>query len=506
MSGDDALSPEDVREFLSVWRLPPAEMTPEHMAGARAAVKITVEDVPDFATVVGLGRSGLEDGKGDLPLLPIAGKVGDLFGQSGGDLLRDLRGTCLFLYFLENKDDHIAELRLACAHLDWWLAHPCVLNEYDLRIRVGRFRPLFASILRADTPASVAIQLDLVPAIADPENPENRAVIAMLEDAGWLSPNSPNPAGVIGTLLYELPKPPPSMVVLRPVLRVSEVGAKKVWKEFEGYEALSGLTHLAAMPDPDEYRTDLRSAFPWCSEIIDDLAGELSLAARLGRPHFALPPLLLVGRSGVGKSRLARCIAGYAGVPFTQLSAGGASDSRALAGTARGWASAHPCLPLTIMRTYGIANPLLCVEEIDKAADSRHNGRICDVLLTMIEPATARQYYDECLQMPADLSAVSWILTANNAERVDPLLRARCRVLEVPRPRPEHFGVIMTGLTEDVALEFGVAVSDLPELSGEIVESMRSGFAVSELNARQLAALHRRALIAAAQAEKLARN
>ena len=231
-----------------------------------------------------------------------------------------------------------------------------------------------------------------------------------------------------------------------------------------------------------------------------------ALAARLGRPHFALPPLLLTGHSGVGKSRLARSIAGYAGVPFTQLSAGGASDSRALAGTSRGWASAHPCLPLMVMRTHGVANPLLCVEEIDKAADSRHNGRISDVLLTMVEPATARQYYDECLQMPADLSAVSWVLTANHADRVDPLLLARCRVLQVPRPQPEHFGVIMAGLTEDVADEFGVAVSDLPELPGEVVEAMRSGFAAGELNARQLAALHRRALIAAARAEKLASN
>ncbi|UEM03456.1 AAA family ATPase [Skermanella rosea] len=503
MSGDDALSPEDVRTFLSVWRLPPAEMTPEHLAGARTAIRITVEDVPDFPDVLDLGRSRLADEHGDLPLLRIAGKVGDLFGQSGGDLVRELRATCLFLYFLENKDEDIVELRLACAHLDWWLAHPCTVSEYDLRIRIGRFLTLFALILRADTPARVAIELDLIQAIADPLNPENGAVVAKLEDAGWLPPE---PAEVIDSLLLAPPKPPPSMIVLRPSLRASEAGAKKIWKDFEGYEALFGLTYLAAMPDPDEYRSDLRSAFPWCTEIIDVITGELALAARLGRPHFALPPLLLIGHSGVGKSRLARCIAGYAGVPFTQLSAGGASDSRALAGTARGWASAHPCLPLMVMRTHGVANPLLCVEEIDKAADSRHNGRISDVLLTMVEPATARQYYDECLQMPADLSAVSWVLTANHADRVDPLLRARCRVLQVPRPRPEHFGVIMAGLTEDVADEFGVAVSDLPEPPGEVVEAMRSGFAAGELNARQLAALHRRALIAATRAEKLTRN
>ena len=72
------------------------------------------------------------------------------------------------------------------------------------------------------------------------------------------------------------------------------------------------------------------------------IIGELVLASRLGRVHFHLPPIILVGRSGVGKSRLARRLAAYSAAAMAQISGAGSSDNRMLAGTARGWHSAQP--------------------------------------------------------------------------------------------------------------------------------------------------------------------
>ncbi len=101
-----------------------------------------------------------------------------------------------------------------------------------------------------------------------------------------------------------------------------------------------------------------------------------------------------------------------------------------------------------------------------------------------------------------DLSAVTWIMTCNRLDLVDPLLRTRCRILEMPSPRPQDFDVLMTGVLNDVAREHRVAVEVLPELEPPVVEAMRVGYTRGRLSARQLAALVRRALELSAEAEQ----
>jgi hypothetical protein len=181
----------------------------------------------------------------------------------------------------------------------------------------------------------------------------------------------------------------------------------------ERYAVLSQPVPLARLPDADEVASLLEAEFPWLSELIERVRGDLLLAARLGSSHFRLPSLLIVGPSGVGKSRFARRLAETVGVPLGQVYAAGSSDNRALAGTGRGWSSATPCLPLTPILQHRIANPLILVDEVDKSGGSDRNGRLVETLLSMVDPTTARAWPDECLQVTADLLRVTWVLTAN---------------------------------------------------------------------------------------------
>lgn len=260
------------------------------------------------------------------------------------------------------------------------------------------------------------------------------------------------------------------------------------------YAVLASPVLLAPVPGADVVAAELLAQFPWMANAIDAVRTELVLARHCGARSLRLPPLLLVGDGGIGKSRFARRLAAALGIPMGQVSAAGSADNRALAGTARGWSSMQPCLPLTVMLRYEMANPMILVDEIDKASDDRRNGRITDTLLTMLESTTAREFPDEALLVPADLSRVNWVLLANELDMVPPLLRQRCRIVRLGPPRPQDFDVLLAGCLDDLAAEYDCGVEDLPELEPEVVEAMRWTFATGRMQARQLAALVRRML------------
>ncbi len=243
------------------------------------------------------------------------------------------------------------------------------------------------------------------------------------------------------------------------------------------WKALEKPTPLAMLPNPVSVETALIAEFPYMRPPIDRIGDDLRLAQATGLRSLRLRPLLLVGPPGVGKSRFGRRLAEVCGVPFTMIGAGGSGDNRSIAGTSRGWGSAEPSRILGVMLEHGVANPLIMVDEIDKAATSRHNGRLVDTLLGMLERETAVRFNDECLGAACDVSWVSWILTANQLESVPAPLLDRLSVVEVGQPTIDHFPSILEGMLADLAKEWRTERWMLPELEPETVEFLAEAFA-----------------------------
>jgi ATP-dependent Lon protease len=295
--------------------------------------------------------------------------------------------------------------------------------------------------------------------------------------------------------------------VVRPSIRVlAAVPPSSANREdkalIDRYAELARPVELAGMPDPDLLAAQLLAEFPWMPGIIEAVRSDLMLARRLGCHHFRLSPVLIVGPSGVGKSRFAKHLAALSGVPMGVVMAAGSTDNRALTGTARGWSTTMPCLPLVTMLASSRANPIIIVDGIDDAGGSAMNGAISRTLLGMLDPATARAWPDECLLVPADLSRVSWVLVARRRDRIPADLLSRCRILQVLWPRAADFDVILNGALTDVAGEHGREVRELPELEPQVISAMRRGFASGRLQARQLTMIVRRALAAAAEVDR----
>lgn len=238
---------------------------------------------------------------------------------------------------------------------------------------------------------------------------------------------------------------------------------------------LSPIPVLALAKTPDEIAAALSEEFPWAEDAIAAVRRELSLAVRLGLKRLRLPPLLLVGPPACGKSRFARRLAELAGAPSMGVGAAAGADSFAVAGVGRAWRGRQPSLPAIAMNRFNAANPVLVVEEIDKAGEGREYGSLQDSLLTLLDPETSSHWPDPCLLGNLDASRCCWIATANDLAGISAPLASRFLVLRFPRPKVEHVDGVVGKMLASIAKEFGVPAAAV-EAAADIDESDRAEF------------------------------
>jgi ATP-dependent Lon protease len=113
---------------------------------------------------------------------------------------------------------------------------------------------------------------------------------------------------------------------------------------------------------------------------------------------------------------------------------------------------------------------MLLVDEIDKAGTSRYNGNLVSSILPMLEQETAKRFADPYVQAPADVSHVSYVLTANSELELPKPLKDRCRILRMPMISVEHVPAIAIGIVKVIASEKGLDSRWVPPLDGDEIE------------------------------------
>lgn len=203
-------------------------------------------------------------------------------------------------------------------------------------------------------------------------------------------------------------------------------------------------------PPLHEARNTLMFEFPYAIDVID-----FALADLIGRATVRLRPLLLVGDPGGGKSRFARRLGEVLGLSVWRTDAS-RSDGAAFGGTERRWYSTEPYHPFLAIGQAKHANPLVLLDELEKAATRSDYGRLWDCLLGFLEPETSTRYPDPALQVTVDVSQVSYVATANALDPLPSPIRDRFRVITFPKPTANHLDALLPAVLADLARERGL--------------------------------------------------
>ncbi len=266
---------------------------------------------------------------------------------------------------------------------------------------------------------------------------------------------------------------------MRSLYRVDDVGRKLGKLPQKEHESLRSTYERMLEKGPERFQVKpaglpqmdhLYDELPNFAEVLDDIRRQLALCED-SRDALEITPLLLLGPPGVGKTHFARELSVLLGTGMGFLSMSSMTAGWVLSGASSQWKGARPGKVFETLVEGQYANPVMVVDEIDKAG-GEHAYDPLGALYSLLEHDTAGSFTDEFAEVPIDASQVVWVATANDGRGIPEPILNRMNVYEVHAPDRDAACRIAAKLYRDIRALHAWGERFEPEARSDVLDAM----------------------------------
>ena len=242
----------------------------------------------------------------------------------------------------------------------------------------------------------------------------------------------------------------------------------------------------------------LKKTFPNCIEFLDFVEDFACLSTYSASKAFRLPPVLLNGPPGIGKTQIVKTVVKALGVAYRQVDCGALTSPAILSGSANTYADSSVGIVCATLRDSLYANSFILLDEIDKARRNISSGGqdMLGSLYSLLEPSSNSEFVDEALGHPINASHINFIGTCNDITLLDGPMASRFYVINIGTVEGRHHRAVTSSIYEVLLENSGYEKFFSQNLSDPVLSELEA------LSPREIKTYLMRAMARAAKSNK----